>query len=79
MGRTQEQAAVVGHIEHLHKGDTPRITVWPAFIDQHRRGSIELLGEFSVLLAAEHRAGAGVGIKQADLVGGQGEAALRLV
>ena len=86
-----EQVAGTGHVEQaLGKADAPRIDFWGhfprvfafthhfSFANQHGGGAVELFGQLGIALAAEHRAGAGVGVNQAEFVGREGEAAARV-
>ena len=89
-GFVLEQAAVVRHVKHGGERNAPRVDLGRhqfgllalrgphGFADEHRRGAVELFGQFGVAVAAEHRAGERVGVDEAELVGREGEAAARV-
>ncbi len=77
-GVVAKQTAIVRHVEHRHEADAPRIALGLAVLDQHRRGAVELLGQFGVALAAENRAGAGVGVDEAEFFRREREAPARV-
>ena len=71
LGKRAKQAAVVGHVEHCHKLDAPRVALGAfALVDEHRNPAIDFLGELGVSLATEDGAGPGVGVNERDLVRG---------
>ena len=89
-GAVGKEVAVVGHVQHPLERDAPRIGFWRGaagvfafahpfgLANQHGGGAVELFGQLGIALAAEHRAGAGVGVNQAEFVGREGEAAARV-
>src|SRR5690606_12718232 len=85
-----EQVACAGHVEEtLRKGNAPwvlrgfhHLGVLALACDhgiahQYRGGAVELLGQFRVALAAEHRAGERVGVDESECDGREGEATAR--
>lgn len=75
-----EQVGVARHIkEALFEGNAPGVFFGLAvagFLDEYGDAAIDGLGEFGVRLGPEDGAGAGIGIEQGDVFGGQGKVAV---
>src|SRR5690606_36005432 len=75
------------HVQHAHERNTPRVLRGFHHLGllalardhdiahQHRGGTVELLGQFRVALAAEYRASERIGVDEAEFLGREGEAA----
>src|SRR5699024_7701035 len=83
-GRVVKQVAVVRHVQHALKTNTPGIVfrlgylavaVLDGLTYQDWGLAVQLFGQFGIALAAEDRAGAGVGVDQREFVRRQREPA----
>jgi hypothetical protein len=63
-----EQVRVIGHVEHRHEGEAPRVCgalpVRVRLAFQDRDSSVDAERDLRVASAAEHRKGPGVGVDQ---------------
>src|SRR5580692_9333490 len=73
-----EQTRVVGHMEHRHKGQAPRVL--PRFVaPQDRDTLVNAERDLSIAAGSEHRSGAGVRVDEQNLVGRHREPARRKI
>lgn len=77
LGAGFEEVGVVGHMEHRHKGNPPRI-LSRLLVDQHRRAAVNLLGQLGILAGAENRTSLGIRIDAQKILPAQTKGAGRI-
>src|SRR5579885_3287767 len=70
--------AVFGHVQHAQERNAPRVAAGRAFAEEHGHALVDGARQVGIGAGAEDRAGAGVGVEQGEVGGGEGEAAARI-
>ena len=80
LGGGAEDMGVVGHVEHSHIPHRPNAVLFIAgAVDEDGVALVDAAGYIGVAAGAEDGGGAGVGVDAGEVVGSQGETAIRIV
>jgi hypothetical protein len=78
LGTRAKQARVVGHVQHGHEAQAPRIAIGVVLAPQDARAPVDREVEVGVATGAEGRARAGVRVERREVGGCEGEVSLRI-